>query len=1476
MNHKKFFLLALGLWLTFFSQNTLAQQEFWGMTNRGGIDFLGTIFKTDVNGTGLIVQKSFTTSFSGARPTRGQLTLAPNGKFYGLTSQGGSNDQGVLFEFDPTTNTYSKKLDFLGASNGAYPYASLVLFSNGKLYGTTDGGGSSGVGTLFEYDATTNIYVKKIDFSNTNGSNPRCELAILNDKLFGLTYGGGANGLGVIFEYKPSTNEYTKKVDFNGTTMGANPEGSLILTSNGKLYGMTYGGGLNGMGVLFEYAPLTNTYVKKKDFSGNTTGGNPLGSLVEYPSGKVYGMTYSGGNNNKGVLFEYDLLMDTYSKKVDFSNSDGANPQGNLTVSNNGKFYGMTQNGGSSGYGVLFEYDPLQDIYSKKINFTSDVNGYLPLGSLSLSSNGKLFGMTSYGGTNNQGVIFDYNDATNTYTKKIDFNFSPNGSLPTGNLTQFPNGKFYGMASGGNNNLGILFEYDPSTNVYSKKIDFAGLVNGAQPFGSLTFNSNFKLYGMTYKGGINDAGVLFEYDPMNNAIIKKVDFSAASTGAFPYGDLSNASNGKLYGMTYIGGVNSSGVLFEYDPIENRYTKKFDFNGTVTGAGPQGGILQASNGKLYGMTSNGGANDKGTLFEYDISNDLFTKRLDFDGPTNGANPYASLTQSSNGKLYGMTVFGGLNGQGTLFEFDPITNIFSKKFNFSINTTGAFPYGNLVQSSNGKLYGMAGGGSEGKGVLFEYNPSSNQYSIKSEFNGSNGAYPGASLLFTKNIQTITFNSLPLKSYGDGDFSLTASASSGLAIQYISSDPSIASITGNSVSILTAGSVTITASQSGNDNTMPAFSIQQTLVVQKAPLTVTADNKTRVYGNIHPTLSFAYSGFKGSDDTGVIDASPTITTPAIGTSNVGTYPITVSGGSDNNYSFIFIAGSLIIDKAPLLAAADDKIRFYGDLNPDFTISYSGFKGIDNAGVINNPPNASTTATLTSEAGDYSILLSGGIDDNYSFEVLTSGTIHVIKAILTAIADSKEKLYGDTNPSLSISYTGFKGSDNNNLLDIAPSIITAAVETSDAGSYPIHLSGGADNNYALTLVDGILTINKAILTITPNDVARVYGDANPIFEANYSGFRGNDDLSLIDTKPVASTIATQISEVGEYPIVMHDGLDNNYDFAFTTGILTVNKSALTVKANDITRDFGDINPILSLVYNGFKGTDDESDIDTPPTTSTVATQESNTGIYQITLSGGIDNNYAIEILNEGTLTIVKANQVISFESLNTKTIGDDSFSLGASASSGLTVKYSYNSDKLSILDNQVTLLLPGLATITAFQEGNSNFKSAPSVQQNFCINPSKPRITVENANSDSPVLTSSSLSGNQWYLNNISISGSNSKTHVAKQGGSYTVQVKIDECLSEFSNESNLVVTGDIKAFGNYLPQVYPSPAEEWVVVSLGNLIGEKEISIYQMDGKKTDSQKVSGGEVKFNVAGYPTGIYLIKIKDKTLVKTIRFLKR
>ena len=783
---------------------SIQAQTLYGLTSNGGNDGVGTLIKFIPGTNNLTVAKSFENL--ARHPLYTNFIQASDGKLYGMTSEGGNNNVpvndggGVIFSFDPSSSTYTKLKNFDDTNaDGLGPSGSLMQASNGKLYGMA-GGGSNAQGVIFSFDPPSSTYTKLMDFNSTDAQLPSGSLMQANDgKLYGMTtQGGGPANAGVIFSFDPSTSTYTKLKSFGGTN-GIYPFGSLVQASNGKLYGMTLHGGstyngspISGYGVIFSFDPSTSTYTKVHDFDG-TNGALPYGSLVQASNGKLYGMTTYGGSSNSyggstnGVIFSFDPSSSVYTKLKDFDGTNGSRPWGNLMQASDGKLYGMTREGGIDsvggnigiGGGVIFSFDPSTSTYTKLKDLDHLANGISPFGSLMRANNGKLYGMTAWGGSGNVGVIFSFDPSSSIFAKLKDFE-APDGIHPAACLMQASDGKLYGMTSnydhdGGGvifGGAGVIFSFDPSSSTYAKLKDFSSdnnvawpntYSNGARPYGSLMQASDGKLYGMTAWGGSNDlldggGGVIFSLDPSTSTYTKLKDFDFYINGVTPYGSLIQASDGKLYGMTNGGGSNAVGVIFSFDPSTYAYTKlkDFDYINYIDGRSPYGSLIQASDGKLYGMTSDGGSIGCGVIFSFDLSTSTYTKLKDFDG-INGCCPYGSLVQVSNGKLYGMAYHGGINDRGVVFSFDLSTSTYTKLMDFD-GTNGANPDGNLMQASDGKLYGKTNyGGSNNGGVIFSFDPSTSVFTKLKDFNFVNstmGSY-GSGFIEVSNIASVSIN-------------------------------------------------------------------------------------------------------------------------------------------------------------------------------------------------------------------------------------------------------------------------------------------------------------------------------------------------------------------------------------------------------------------------------------------------------------------------------------------------------------------------------------------------------------------------------------------------------------------------------------------------------------------------------------------------------------------------------------------------
>ena len=725
-------LVAASVFFLFLSEGRLnAQVKLWGLTPSGGAEQSGAIINLNTDGSNF--NSIAFPSLKGENPQYTRLLKAANGKFYGMTNQGGSSGEGILYEYDPSTGTYTVRHEFADAT-GRNPYGSLIEYG-GKFYGMTFGGGSSGGGVLFQYDPSgSGTYTVRRHFSYATGWYPEGSLIESGGKFYGLTAYGGDSDAGVLFQYDPAGGgTYTVRHHFNGTT-GGRPFGSLK-ESGGKFYGMTHSGGNSDVGVIFRYDPSGGgTYTTLHQFN-NTNGANPHGSLME-SGGKFYGMTHSGGSSGLGVIFQYDPSGGgSYAVLHHYNDTNGANPRGDLMESG-GKFYGMTFAGGSQGKGVIFQYDPSGGGTHTVLHHFMGNDGQGPSGSL-IESGGKFYGTTNFGGGADTGVLFEYDPAGGgIYDLLLSFGSAPEGKTPYGSLIK-SGGKFYGMTSdGGNEGYGVIFEYDPSGGGTRTVLHHFDLTTGGIPYGSL-IKHNGKFYGMTYSGGSQGQGVIFEYDPSGGGTYSVLhNFDGTTGGGAPYGSLI-AYSGKFYGMTPLGGSEGYGVLFEYDPSGGgTYTARHHFNST-TGRNPYGSLIEY-NGKFYGMTSFGGLLGQGVIFEYDPSGGGAYAALYGLYGYAGANPYGSLIEV-DGKFYGTTSAGGTAGYGVVFEYDPFnTNDYFVLHDFDY-TNGAYPRGSLVES-DGKLYGMAySGGSGGGGVVFEVDLPEWDYTVRKHLQSGDGVQP-----------------------------------------------------------------------------------------------------------------------------------------------------------------------------------------------------------------------------------------------------------------------------------------------------------------------------------------------------------------------------------------------------------------------------------------------------------------------------------------------------------------------------------------------------------------------------------------------------------------------------------------------------------------------------------------------------------------------------------------------------------------
>ena len=253
--------------------------------------------------------------------------------------------------------------------------------------------------------------------------------------------------------------------------------------------------------------------------------------------------------------------------------------------------------------------------------------------------------------------------------------------------------------------------------------------------------------------------------------------------------------------------------------------------------------------------------------------------------------------------------------------------------------------------------------------------------------------------------------------------------------------------------------------------------TLTVNKAPLTVTAPSPSRAYGSANPALAPTYRGFVASDTAASLSTVPTCVTTATVSSRVGTYSISCSGAVDPNYAFVYVAGTLTVNKAVLTVTANNKTKTYGSANPALTYSITGFVAGDKSSVVSGAPTLSTTARPCSSVGSYPITVTAGNlhAANYSFTYVT-GTLTITAKALTVTANNRTKTYGTT---LTLGTTAFttRGLVNGDTVTRETLPSTGAAARAAVGTYPIVPSAAVGtelSNYAITYVVGTLKVTR------------------------------------------------------------------------------------------------------------------------------------------------------------------------------------------------------------------------------------------------------------------------------------------------------------------------------------------------------------------------------------------------------------------
>lgn len=350
-------------------------------------------------------------------------------------------------------------------SSGANGARGGLVFSGGYLFGASQFGGTNGQGTIFRFDPSTGIYQINHHFAEmTDGFYPSRGVIVASDnRLYGVNY-GGMNGSGTLFRITQPGNTFDTLHDFTFLT-GSNPSGPVIQASDNKLYGITGSGGFAGLGGIYQVNLDGTGYALIRAFTGTDGATRGKGSgcrgLVEGPGGLLYGTCGSGGNaGDTGLFFSAGTDGMTYNFVRAFDAPGLTKPSNQLLLASDGFFYGATEEGGPSNKGGLFRIAANGD-YQELHTFSDNLDGYGVYSPLVEGSDGRLYGCAFFS-SNNFGSIFRISKDGRNFAVLHRFTSGPaDGAQPDCTLIETSNGVFQGCASaGGTDGAGIFFRIE--------------------------------------------------------------------------------------------------------------------------------------------------------------------------------------------------------------------------------------------------------------------------------------------------------------------------------------------------------------------------------------------------------------------------------------------------------------------------------------------------------------------------------------------------------------------------------------------------------------------------------------------------------------------------------------------------------------------------------------------------------------------------------------------------------------------------------------------------------------------------------------------------------------------------------------------------------------------------------------------------------------------------------------------------------
>jgi len=335
--------------------------NLYGSTTAGGTNGCGvgcgTVFKVNASGHESILHRFTDETNDGGLPYT-SLIRDKAGNLYGTTETGGTFETGTVFKLSPTgkiTLLYS----FTAGNDGGIPAGGLIQDAAGNLYGTTELGGTSGLGSVFKVSPTGKETVLH-SFAGADGALPYLTSLVMDAKgnLYGVTQQGGASNFGVVYKLSKS-GKFTVLHSFaGGTSDGCEIFGTPAMDKSGNLYGTAEACGAFSEGMVWKVSSKgIETVLHNFHDSDLNDGAFPYAGVILGTNGTLYGVTIVGGNPGYGTVYELST-SGGITILHNFAGTDGVNPYGGVIRDANGNLYGTTFNGGSDNVGTVWKLAP--------------------------------------------------------------------------------------------------------------------------------------------------------------------------------------------------------------------------------------------------------------------------------------------------------------------------------------------------------------------------------------------------------------------------------------------------------------------------------------------------------------------------------------------------------------------------------------------------------------------------------------------------------------------------------------------------------------------------------------------------------------------------------------------------------------------------------------------------------------------------------------------------------------------------------------------------------------------------------------------------------------------------------------------------------------------------------------------------------------------------------------------------------------